>query len=83
MPKLKTSAKKLGIKTSLSLPVGGGPDPFSPLESSLEGKPAIPWDEALLGPFVSWEESDSQPSEAELFQEVISEGTAYLLHQGI
>ena len=83
MPERKTSAEKLELKTSHSLPVGGGPDPFSPLESSLEGKPAIPWDEALLGPFVSWEKSDSQPSEAELFQEVIAEGTAYLLYQSI
>ncbi len=83
MPEGKTSAEKLERKTSLSLPVGGGTDQISPLESSLEGKPAMPWDEALLRPFLSWAKSDSQPSEAELFQEVIAEGTAYLLYQRI
>ncbi len=83
MPERKTSAKKPELRTSLSLPVGGGTDQISPLESSLEGKPAMPWDEALLRPFLSWEKSDSQPSEAELFQEVIAEGTAYLLYQRI
>ncbi len=83
MPEGKTSAEEPELKTSLSLPVGGGPDEFSPPESSFEGKHAMPWDRALLRPFVSWRKLDSKHSEAEIFQEVIAEGTAYLLYQRI
>ena len=83
MPEGKTSAEEPEINTSLSLSVGGGPDEFSPLKPSLEGKQAIPWDGALLRPFVSWRQLDSTHSEAEIFHEVIAEGTAYLLYQRI
>ena len=83
MPEGKTSAEEPELKTSLSLPVGGGPDEFSPPESSFEGKHAMPWDGALLRTFVSWRKLDSKHSEGELFQEVIAEGTAYLLYQRI
>ena len=83
MPEGKTSAEKPELKTSLSLPVGGGPDEFSSPESSLEGNQAIPWDGALLRPFVSWGRLVFEHSEAEIFHEVIAEGTAYLLYQRI
>jgi len=43
----------------------------------------MPWDRALLRPFVSMEKLDTAPSEAEILQELIAEGTAYLLYQRI
>ncbi len=39
------------------------------------------WDPELLKPFLSRRKSDHQPSEAEMSQELIAEGTAFLLYQ--
>ena len=83
MPERKIFAENPELRASPSLPVGGGPEEFFPPESSLEGNRTMRWDGALLRPFVSWRKLDSQHSGAEIFQEVIAEGTAYLLYQKI
>ncbi len=83
MPDRKASPKELERETSLPLPFETGPDSFSAPETSLTGDQPVDWDRALLRPFVRWRKSDVQPSEAELFQELIAEGTAYLLYQRI
>lgn len=81
MPDRKASPKEPEPETSLPLPFETGPDKFSAPETSLKGKQTVAWDRALLRPFVPWGKLDAQPSEAEIFQELIAEGTAYLLYQ--
>jgi len=83
MPDRKASPKELEPETSLPLPFETGPDKFSAPKTSLKGDQTVAWDRALLRPFVRWGKLDAQPSEAELFQELIAEGTASLLYQRI
>jgi len=81
MPNRKESPGEPEPETSLSFPLETGPDKFSAPETSLKGDRTVVWDRALLRPFVPWKKLDAQPSEAEIFQKVIAEGTAYLLYQ--
>ena len=81
MPDRKASPKELEPKTLLPFPFETGPDKFSAPETSLKGDQTVAWDRALLRPFVPWGKLDAQPSEAEIFQELIAEGTAFLLYQ--
>ncbi len=83
MPDRKASPKELEPETSLPLPFETGPDKFSAPKTSLKGDQTVVWDRALLRPFVPWGKLDAQPSEAEMFQVLIAEGTAYLLYQRI
>ena len=83
MPDRKASPKELEPKTSLPLPLETDPDKSSPPETSLKGDQTVVWDRALLRPFVPRGKLNAQPSEAENFQELIAEGTAYLLYQRI
>ena len=83
MPDRKASPKELEPKTSLPLPFETGPDRFSAPETSLKGDQTVVWDRALLRPFVPRGKLNAQPSEAEIFQELIAEGTVYLLYQRI
>jgi len=81
MPDRKASRNELEPETSRPLPFETGADKFSGPETSLKGDQTVAWDRALLSPFVPWKKLDAQPSEAEIFQELIAEGTAYLLYQ--
>jgi hypothetical protein len=81
MPDRKESPGEPEPETSLSFPFETGPDKFSAADTSLKGERTVAWDRALLSPFVPWKTLDAQPSEAEIFQKVIAEGTAYLLYQ--
>ncbi|MFB3061492.1 MAG: nucleotidyltransferase family protein [Candidatus Binatia bacterium] len=83
MPDRKASPKELEPETSTPLPFETGADKFSGPETSLKGDQTVAWDRALLSPFVPWKKLDAQPSEAEIFQELIAEGTAYLLYQRV
>jgi len=79
MPDRKVSPKELEPETSLPLPFETGPDKFSAPETALKGDQTVVWDRSLLRPIVPWGKLDAQPSEAVIFQELIAEGTAYLL----
>lgn len=81
MPDRKASPKELEPETSTPLPFETGANKFSGPETSLKGDQTVAWDRALLSPFVPWKKLDAQPSETEIFQELIAEGTAYLLYQ--
>ncbi len=83
MPNRKEFPREPKPETSLPFPLETDPDKSSPPETSLKGNQTVVWDRALLRPFVPWGKLDAQPSEAETFQRLIAEGTAYLLYQTI
>ncbi len=83
MPNRKEFPREPKPETSLPLPLETDPDKFSAPETSLKGDQTVAWDRALFRPFVPWGKLDAQPSEAEILQELIAEGTAYLLYQRI
>jgi len=81
MPDQKESLHKQEDENPPPISIETGADPFIAPGSGSEGDQTVAWDRALLRPFVRWGKLDAQPSEAEIFQELIAEGTAYLLYQ--
>ena len=77
MPGKKASVNRQNPGNSLRL----GPEARVDALSALPGAEAVSWDPELLRPFLSQRVSNPRPSEADIFREAITEGTAYLLYQ--